>query len=738
MTRGGQGHSTVFVDLKDKDGNPLLGATLTFNTSGATVTWLEGAVVESTVQPGTYYRTMVAPDTGAGTTVSVDVACGTVNDSLNQTVTVTYSEPHAGNGGAGGCSPADGNLRVKVIEEETGNPIASANVIIGLTEDTPFLSSVEDYLNGSAPSASNLATTDANGYAYFYDLGTVLDGNMTVTAGQPNGSATDRAYFTFDRIQASDLVVPLKLSRPMADNVRFDGGSVDTSSIDITDTDYYDLQGALVLPQINLDTLMAMDINALLSTNHCLGLPGMGEMAVPENLWVASQAVLVSTLIIPEFPWALTLPKNHRINLIYGSLDLQQLLAMCEYSEIIAALRLSPYSSFMGKEGFVPSSDTNADTTGYEVVMEAPFPVSLSITTANRPEKTDLLGVVLGDYAGFNGTGPSYINGLYITSYEDTDPNSVVVNYSATDLGNNVPANPDPGATRYYAAALAMYFDPITSREFADRPDLTAENGVSGVLWRDDGSGNAPLSGAASATWNNVNTFLAIAKLKTTSVNKHFVWDDVTANGTTPDLSVHAMYRLTETFRAAPLSCASEVDVVSREKDLYWEVWRPFYVDAANCTDTTGTESTPNPKECFTLPTLPSSWPRAGVDAATGKDDGFSTRSGSGLPCVGVSDCVISSDSCQYFGDRCTIQTHKSCSQDSDCNDCIASDTCTGDYTVCIGVNTDGDFILQYNEWALQVGYLGLASNFDFNRFSLSDWHSYVTHASANRVKLGQ
>ncbi|MHC4067418.1 MAG: hypothetical protein ACYSUI_23340, partial [Planctomycetota bacterium] len=437
-------------------------------------------------------------------------------------------------------------------------------------------------------------------------------------------------------------------------------------------------------------------------------------------------------------PWALTLPKNNRINLLFGSLALAPLISLCEYSEIISALRVSPYSTFKGRAGFVPSSDTNADTSGYSVTMEAEFPVDLTITTANRPEKTDLLGVVLGDYAGFNGTGPSYINGLNITSFAAGDPTTVTVDYAATSAGVNVPINPDPGAARYYAAALAMYFDPITSRVLADRPDLTAENGVSVVLWRDDGSGGAPLSGAASATWTNVNTFLEIAKLKMDAVNKDFVWDDATANGITPDISVHAMYRLTETYRDSPLSCSDEVDIISTDKDLYWEVWRPFYVDAANCTDTTGTESTPNPKECFTLPTLPAGWDRAGTDVATGKDDGFGTRKGSGLTCIDEFDCDITDDACEYFGDRCAIQTHKSCTDDGDCNSCIGTDTCSGDETICVGENLSGSWILQRNEWSLQVGFLGLTSGFNFNRFDLGDWHAYVTHASTNKLKFNQ
>jgi hypothetical protein len=209
----------------------------------------------------------------------------------------------------------------------------------------------------------------------------------------------------------------------------------------------------------------------------------------------------------------------------------------------------------------------------------------------------------------------------------------------------------------------------------------------------------------------------------------------VTANGTTPQLTVHELYQTTELYRPdSPLPCQTEFDVTERTRDLYWEVWRPHSV---NCEETTGNESTPSWKECLQLPTLPAAWARAGTDPATGKDDGFPPRQGAGNQCTDASDCLITGDYCEFLGERCDIQRHKSCTVDLDCSNCNVFDSCTAVEQICL--TDDGTrYVSQQNEWYLRVGYLGMAASFDFDNFSLDDRTSYLTHESNNKLKFSQ
>jgi hypothetical protein len=282
---------------------------------------------------------------------------------------------------------------------------------------------------------------------------------------------------------------------------------------------------------------------------------------------------------------------------------------------------------------------------------------------------------------------------------------------------------------------MALFFDPPASRpDPADRPPPTAGTGVSTAMWRDDGSGNSPVPLDGDMTWT-VDSWLSLAKLKMDASNKEFVWDNVEANGTTPQLAVHELYQVTQKYRENdPLPCMTEFDVVSTSRELYWEVWRPRDV---NCMGTTGNEVTPSQKECMTLPTLPAGWPRAGVDVTSGKEDGFPARQGAGNPCEAPGDCLITGDYCEYLGDRCDIQRHKSCNIDNDCSPCNPLDSCSAYEQICI--TDDGTrYVRQHNVWHLRVGCLGMAASFDFNSFSLDDRLNYLTHESTNRLEFNQ
>jgi hypothetical protein len=346
---------------------------------------------------------------------------------------------------------------------------------------------------------------------------------------------------------------------------------------------------------------------------------------------------------------------------------------------------------------------------------------------------------MMADYTGADGSGILYINSMSLVAFDDADPDTGTIFYATDGAGGSLPTVADPGTARYFPGVMAMFFDAPTARpDPADQPPPTAASAVSTVVWRDDGTGNSPVPLGGDMTWT-VDSWLNLAKLKMDATNKEFVWDNTVANGTTPDLVVHELYQVTQKYREeSPLPCMTEFDVTERTRALYWEVWRPHNV---NCTETTGNEVTPNPKECMTLPTLPVAWPRAGVDAATGKEDGFPTRGGAGNDCVDAGDCSITGDYCEFIGDRCNIQTHKSCTINADCTSCpgFGADSCSGGAIEQVCLTDDGTrYIRQHNVWHLRVGYLGMAGSFDFNGFLLGDRLNYLTHESTNRLDFNQ
>ncbi|MDF1566140.1 MAG: hypothetical protein P1V51_24120, partial [Deltaproteobacteria bacterium] len=725
--------ATVFVDLRDSAGVPISGATLTPRVSaGEPISW-STAMAESAAMPGIYWGTFSEPGAGASTAIEIDFDACSQTGTLAGSVTVTYGTENTSVGGTGGCAGPDGNLRVRVLRAEDDTPLVNANVIVGTAAGTPFVTDPEVFLVGGAPNVSNVGVTvGPDGYVTFADLGTALDGPITVTAGQPTGATTERAYFTFADVSAADLVIPLTETDPTIPTVRLDLGTASNFSATGSTSD---LQGGLVLPQVTMTEVTSLSLASLLEPNRCVDLPGGNPpLAMPENLWVPEQCMAFFCLArIYEHEWAVTLPQNHRMSMVQGTLPSSVAQNMCEWSELLQGFSLDP--AVRTGIGFVPSADTGSSSSGYTVPLNRNGYVhTLNLTTANRPANTDVFAAVFGDHAGSNGLGPNYVNGFRFQRY-DSSPGSVGVLY-AVDAASTpdlpLPLTGDPATAYYWAAAIATYFDAATSRPAGFVPPLTAENGASTVLWRDNGSGGSPISITGNSTWT-ADDFLGIAKVAADPTNKTFYWDDV-ASTRTPHLSVHELYREKDTYRDTVIYCSDEKDVVSTKKTVEWEVWRPYGV---TCTGRTGGEVVDSAKECFTLPTLPATWPRAGADAAGGKFDGLTQISGGGEACTGAGDCGINNDACELFGGRCAQQTHKACTVDADCGDCMTGDVCTGVMQVCVDATTANSSI-EKAYWGMRVDSLGLASGFDFNAFDLPERSIGMTHESSNFFPLNR
>jgi hypothetical protein len=144
---------------------------------------------------------------------------------------------------------------------------------------------------GLALTGPNTATTDVNGFAVFRDFGPTLRGPVTITAG-----ASNRAYVTLDGVDASDVILPLKQVVP--------GGFYGTLTGDVNGiTSSGNIEGGVVLGDVTLNTLASFNLTSLLADNACYnsGIPGVDPFAVPNNLFIPSQTVIIVGL--PKKPY---------------------------------------------------------------------------------------------------------------------------------------------------------------------------------------------------------------------------------------------------------------------------------------------------------------------------------------------------------------------------------------------------------------------------------------------------
>jgi hypothetical protein len=209
--------------------------------------------------------------------------------------------------------------------------------------------------------------------------------------------------------------------------------------------------------------------------------------------------------------------------------------------------------------------------------------------------------------------------------------------------------------------------------------------GISTVLLRNNiGAGNVSVTAAGMLDFAGT----------TVTQPGTFTWQNATKNGNAPLYSVHEL-TIRETRYLPVLSCQTENDTAEAYQ-VQWIVYRPF---SASCAG----------QECFTLPTLPASFPRAA--SAAGKRSGFDPKPGSGAACtVGGSTCAS--------GETCV---------DPD----GATNTAAG--PMCLtGAGTEGSpYTARDYFWKLHVYDLDLPG-FNFQSFQFADRKTYQSHESSN------
>jgi hypothetical protein len=620
---------------------------------------------------------------------------------LNTTVQVTYGAANGHvTGGTGGCAPIDGNLRVKVVQANTGAAIPNAYVMVGsIANPASFQTSFEGLLGSTTPTGPNTCITDSNGYCEFYDFGSNLAGPLMVTGG-----ATGRAYFTIVDAGASDLILPLTERHPATSPIQWLNEETNEANRDYnSDGDILTIGAGLALPIVDLDFFSQGDMGRLMEATRCVSLRVSATetdyLEVPRNFFLPRIRVWTLffwTTVLQRTLWNLSLDALEyplqNITLSFGEIPrsaatagMAAMLAQYDYTKI----------------GYLLNQNVINDNGSKNVTLAESFGNILTINvTASIPFEMDLLAFAGTDYDADLGSGR-----LGFMSHEVYRWNAPLPRTLQLETSNLANANlPNANQVTYLASVGARWLEDENSRT---QYPLTAQQRWAGTwsLYRDNGSGGGPPFGDANATWT-VSELLDRILLTFTGQGT-FTWNDSAANGIAPHYSVSTVYVDTETYAPPPcIGNDSSMNIRQKRsaKSVQWVIARPYDLTDPSCLG----------QECFTLPTLPVGWPEQGSGVA--KRDGLELRVGSGNACTVNSNCNTSAgETCVDVdqggpgGLRCAIVTGTNPPNGT--------------------TNTVRRYFLYTRAYRLSA-----EAAFDFDDFAFDDNVLYRTHQTTNEI----
>ncbi len=546
LTSGTGAQSAVVVELQDTLGNPLPGATVIVTTDQGTL----GPVTDF---DGIYQAILTAP---AATTPPATIEVTADGVPLAVGITVDFDDPlSATGGGAGGC-PADGNLRVRVVDE-AGAPLDGARVMVGVVE---------------ASDGSNTGLTDSSGYVEFADFGPSLDGPLTVTAADD-----DRRYVTFVDVDAADVVLPLSEVDPLVQGEVFTG---DVTNVPAPNNDPIEL--AVMLPDVTLDAVLSFSASDLLSDSECYDAGGLaGAAPTPGNIYIPAQCALsilfcLQSLPEHEYTSGSVAFGDRRLLALRGDVPLASLTSG-DFNAVLSTFSLNGI-------GVVATPASNPGPTTLNLPVTQAVTPNLDCTIDNAPSNSDVFCIAAGDWD--SATATELVPGegrLFVTGFELGDATAATGPFTISGV-TTVDDTGDFAGIDYLGGAIAQYNDPL-------KPGipLGTADGSSAILER---SGVAFDGAGGSVTFSD---FFPIRTLSRAA--RDF---GLSALPGTPHPAPHltrvSLDRIvTETYTACILD-----DSTRTRRSTYWEV----YLSGASV--------------AWTLPTPPPGWPRqaAGGDLA--------------------------------------------------------------------------------------------------------------------------
>ncbi len=540
----GPAQGAILVTLRDARGNAVNAATVSMSTTLGTLSAVSSSGNE-------YWATLSAPGTGAGT-ATISVTANGIALATRPAITIAdrFSDV---TGGTGGCG-ADGNVRVRAVDP-AGNPIAGAVVMVGTA---PAATSLVTTYRGAA-SGSNNATTDADGYAVFRDFGTTLDGTVTVTAG-----AANREYVTFTSSNAADFVLPLRPLRPTVQTGTYAGvlSGINASG---------NIEAGLMLADTDLNNLATFSFAGLLSRNACVAIPIVGNAAVPNNVYLPRQTVIILTLAEKRYASAATTYGNRFLYGLGGNLPTSAVTG----GNLTAALGTLTLTNFGGATATVNA----AGPTTRDIALSTTLRNNVGCSLSNYPAASDVFCVSVGDIdsggasALTPGEGRLIFNG-FKTAVAGTNTATAVNLANLTTVDNvGALANMD-----YLAITAAFYNDKARAGIPAG-----AANGTSAIFNR---AGADLFAGNPTVSFNN---YLPIRSVARTS--RAFTLGAAT-NATSPAAPDFTELNIKQVVNTTYTGCAAN-DSTESTRYPVWRVIAPATATAVS------------------LPTLPAGWPRA-------------------------------------------------------------------------------------------------------------------------------
>ena len=557
LTAGTGAEAAVVVELRDSQSRPLPGAAVGVVTD-------QGAVGPVDDAAGTY-RTVLTPPAAAAGPATVSVTAEGV--ALSAEPSVAVEDPLTGTGGGAGGCPADGNLRVRVVDE-AGLPLAGANVMSGLSESPALYETTP----GSMPDGSNTGVSGPDGYVEFRDFGANLDGPQTITA-----AAAGRRYLTLADVDAADVVLPLAQVDPPVAAETFSG---DITNVPAPSNDPIEL--AFLLPDVELDDILSFSLSELLADSECYAAGGaVGDAALPANVYIPSQCalqIIFCLQTLPEHPYtSAPVPYGDRKLLaLRGGVPLSA-LAAGDFNVVLSSLALNGI-------GVVDRTASVPGPTALDLPITDALAANLSCSIDNAPANSDVFCIGAGDWdSGFDPGLPIGAGRLFVTGFRLGDAAGATEPFSIAGVTTTT-ATGDFAGIEYLGVAVAQYNDPA-------KPGIPAgtEDGTSVIL---DRSGTTFDGTGGLLTFDDFFPVRTLAR-----VARDFSLGALPGVGHPPPhlTRVELDQVVTETYSA----CAAGDSTRVRRLTL-WQVLLPGSTDS------------------WTLPTPPVGWPRqdAGGDLA--------------------------------------------------------------------------------------------------------------------------
>ena len=543
----GPAQSAVLLTLTDARGNAVNAATVSMSTTLGSLS----AVSSSGNQ---YWAILSAPGTGSGTaTISVTANGIALATRPAVTIAARFSDV---TGGTGGCG-ADGNIRVRAVDA-SGNPISGAVVMVGTA---PAASSLVTTYR-SAASGSNNATTDADGYAVFRDFGTTLDGTVTVTAG-----ATDREYVTISASNAADFVLPLRQLRPTVQTGSYAGALTGINASG-------NIEAGLMLADTDLNNLATFSFAGLLARNTCVNIPLVGNTAIPNNVYLPRQTVIILTLNEKRYASAAT---NYGDRFLYGLGGNLPTSAVTGGGGLANALGSITLTNFGGGTATVNA----AGPTNRDIALGTTLRNNVGCNLTNYPAASDVFCVSVGDIDSGGASALTAGEGRLIfqgfkTAVAGTN-SATAVNLTNLTTVDNVGALAN---MEYLAISAAFYND----KARAGIPAGTA-NGTSAIFNR---AGVDLFAGNPTVSFNNYLPIRSVAR------TGRAITLGAATNATSPAAPDFTELTVKQVVNTTYSGCATND---SSESSRY-PVWRVI---------------APATATSVSLPTLPAGWPRAAL-----------------------------------------------------------------------------------------------------------------------------